>query len=177
MGCGDDPVSPAGVSGSMSFSFTGAGAANATTFSANGTIPSNINTTFGTGAWAAGSVSQTSNFTIVGAVIPKTSTTWDLTSIGIARKTVGTSDISADCDPETECTGVFVVFGQGGNGTAFTYSCGLTAGTVTVSAISATNITGTFSGTGFCFSAAGAESPFTVTSGTFNVGITTQLLD
>ena len=177
LGCSDDPVSPTGVSGSLSFSYTGAGATASTTFNANGAIPTNIGNSFGTGSWAAGSVSQTSNYVVIGGSIAKTSTTWDLTSIGIARKTVGTSTIDSSCDEEEECTGVFVSFNQGQSDNAFTHYCWLTSGSVTISAISSTNITGTFSGSGFCYSHTGAETAFTVTNGSFNVGVTTQLLE
>ena len=180
LGCSDDPVSPTGVSGSLAFSYTGAGATSATTYSASGTIPLNIGSTsnFGSSAWAAGSVDPTSDFVAIGAAIPKGSATWDITSIGIARKTVGSSSIE-DCDIDAEeCTSVIVIFGQGQNQNSFSQGCVLTTGTVTITAISSSNITGTFSGTGSCLSGTtGAETAFTVTNGTFNVGVTTQLLD
>jgi hypothetical protein len=179
---GDDPTDPnTGVSGAMSFSYTGAGASSSTTFSASGSIPLNVgsdtSSNLGSGAWAAGSVSPTANYVIVGGVIPRSSTAWDITQVSAARKTVGTSTIDPNCDAEaTNCTGVFVFFNFNGNGDTFSYLCQLTTGTVTISAISSTNITGTFSGTGQCFTALGATSNFTVNNGTFNVGVTTQLL-
>jgi hypothetical protein len=177
-GCSDNPTEPTGVSGSLSFSYTGAGATSATTYNASGTIPTSITANLGSNAWAAGSVSPTNNFATIGAVIPRTSTTWDITSIGIDRKTVGSSDIGPDCDFETEeCTNVVVLFGQAQNDANFLFVCSLTTGVVTITAISSSNITGTFSGTGECFNPNGAFSAFTVTNGTFNVGITTQLLD
>jgi hypothetical protein len=180
-GCSDDLL-PADPLGSLSFTYTGAGAATATTYSASGTIPATVNngtnSSLGTVPWAAGSVDQTSNFTIIGASVPKTSTTWDLTQVVATRTTVGTSPIAANCDdPEVmDCTGVMVFFGLNPNGDTFTRFCALSTGSVTISAISSTKITGTFSGTGTCFTPAGITSNFTVTNGIFDVLITNQLL-
>ena len=181
-GCGgDDPTSPTGASGSLSFGYTGAGATNSS-FSASGSIPATIGSdtqgnSLGTNAWAAGSVSPTLNYTIIGASIPHGTNVWDVTSISIARKTVGTSNVDANCDSEaTNCTGVFVFFNFNPNGDTFGYLCSLATGTVTISAISSSNITGTFTGSGQCFTSAGATSNFTVTNGSFNVGVTSQLL-
>jgi hypothetical protein len=181
--CGDDPASPNGISGSLGFSYTGAGAAASTSFSANGTIPSTVGSStggnnLGSGSWAAGSISPTTNYTTVGAAISRSSSAWDVTSISIARKTVGTSTVDPNCDDEAQnCTGVFVFFNFNPNGDTFSYMCALTTGSVTISAISATNITGSFSGSGECFTPTGAFSSFTVTNGSFNVGVTTQLLN
>ena len=181
--CGDDPGSPNGISGSLGFSYTGAGTTASTSFSANGTIPSTVGSTsagnnLGTGSWAAGSVSPTANYATIGAAIPRSSASWDITSISIARKTVGTSSVDPNCNDEAQnCTGVFVYFNFNPNGDTFAYACALTTGSVTISAISATNITGSFTGSGECFTPSGAFSAFTVTNGSFNVGVTTQLLN
>jgi hypothetical protein len=181
--CGDDPASPNGISGSLGFSYTGASTAASASFSANGTIPSTVGSSsagndLGSGSWAAGSVSPTTNYVAVGAAIPKASASWDVTSISIARKTVGTSSVDPNCDDEAQnCTGVFVYLNFNPNGDTFSYACALTTGSVTISAISATRITGTFSGSGECFTPSGAFSSFTVSNGSFNVGVTTQLLN
>jgi hypothetical protein len=176
-GCSDDPTSPnTGVSGSLSFSYTGAGATSATTYSASGTAPSNIETNNGNTSWAVGGVSTADNQVVVVASVPKTSTTWDQIVIGIDRSTTGTSTISSSCSDEDSCTGVFVTFGSNQSGTAFANFCTLTSGTITITALSSTNVTGTFSGTGTCISSFGATpTNFTVTNGVFNVGVTTQL--
>jgi hypothetical protein len=180
-GCGDS-TTPTVTIGSLSFTYTGAGAATATTYAATGTIPATVNTngtsSLGTIPWAAGSVDQTNNFTIIGASVPRTPTTWDVTNIVATRTTVGTSPIAANCDdPEaTDCTGVMALFGMNPNGDSFAYLCALSTGSVTISTITSTNITGTFSGSGACFTEEGAASAFTVTNGIFNVLITNQLL-
>jgi hypothetical protein len=181
---GDDPTEPTGVSGSMAFSYQGAGSTNATTFNASGAIPLSVggetnSNNLGTSAWAAGAFSTTQNYAVVGGVIPKTSNTWDVAQVIVNRSTVGTNQISVDCsDPEvTTCTGVFLMTGLNPNGDSLASICYLTTGSVTISAISTANITGTFSGTGTCYNGlTAAESPFTVTNGTFNVGVTSQLL-
>lgn len=180
--CGDDNPTTPTITGSLSYSYTGAGAANATNFSASGGIPASvgaINGSLGTAAWASGSYDQTANYSVVAASIPKTSSTWDLTVINVTRTTPGTTPISASCDdPETSsCTGVFVFFNFNPNGDSFTHLCSLDNGNVTISAISSTNITGTFSGSGICLTPLGAISSFTISSGTFNVGVNAQLLE
>jgi hypothetical protein len=175
-GCGDDPTSPTGVSGSLSFSYTGAGATSATTFSASGVAPDNIDVNNGNNAWAVGGVSTSDNQAVVVASVPRSSTTWDQVVIGIDRSSVGTSTITADCDDENSCTGVFVTFGSNQLGTAFTNFCTLTTGSVSITAISSTTMSGTFSGTGTCVtSTSTTPTNFSVTGGTFSVGITNEL--
>jgi hypothetical protein len=179
-GCSDDLLPE--TTGSLSFTYPGAGAASATTYSASGTIPATVGSagsgSLGTIPWAAGSVDQTNNITIIGGSVPRTSATWDVTQVIATRTTVGTSPIASGCDdPEVlDCTGVIVFFGLNPNGDTFTRMCALSTGSVTISAISSTKITGTFSGTGLCFTPAGVTSSFTVTNGVFDVLVTNQLL-
>jgi hypothetical protein len=172
-----DSTEPAATS-SLSFSYTGAGAPAATLFTAAGSIPLNLalTGTLGTTPWAAGAIDPASNNSFVAGVIPKTSTTWDFTSIGVGLKTVGTSPIDANCGLDSaNCTGVIVFFGASANDESFQFICNLASGSVTISAISATNIAGTFSGTGSCFNSLDVETPFTVTNGAFDVAISSQL--
>jgi len=175
-GCGDDPVGP-GANSTLSFSYTGAGAASATTFSATGQIPSNIGITFGSSAWAAGASDPGSNFSTVGAAIPKGAGVYDFTAISITRKTPGTSPIDATCSDveSTNCTGVFMLLGFQPDGDQFGYSCFLSTGSVTLTEATSVRLTGTFSGSGTCFNSAGTESPFTITNGQFDVGTTGQI--
>jgi hypothetical protein len=173
-GCSDDPVSPTGsVSGSLSFNYTGAGATSSTAYTASGNVPANVQTTFGTSSWAAGGVDAAAGETAVIAAVPKTSTTWDITLLTAARTTTGASTINASCTASA-CTTVTVIFGSNQSETSFTFLCELTTGSVNITAISSTNITGTFNGTGTCETPTGASTPFTVTNGTFNTGISTQ---
>lgn len=172
-GCGSDSPTETtvGASGSLSYNYTGAGASGSTQFSATGAIPSNVAVNNGSQPWAAGGVDGTS--TVVWAVIPKSSNNWDMTFINIERTTAGTATISPSCT--SNCADVGVWFGANNNETNYTYYCALTTGSVTISTITATTATGTFSGSGTCAAAAGGETPFTVTNGTFSVGLTALL--
>ena len=171
-GCGDSTEPDAST---LSFSYTGAGAANATTFSATGEIPANfaVAPTPGSSAWAAAGVDPSSNYSAVLAIKPLTSTSWHLFGIGVTRKTVGTSPIDAICDDEsTNCTGVFMFLGNP-DGDDFQYFCALTSGTVTITTITESRMAGTFSGTGYCEQDF-VETPLTITNGQFNVAISSQ---
>jgi hypothetical protein len=172
-GCGSDSPTEntVGASGSLSFSYTGAGASSATQYSATGAIPSNVAVNNGTQPWAAGGVDAGS--TVVWAVVPKSSNNWDMTFINIERTTPGTATIAAGCT--SNCADVAVWFGANNNETNYTYYCALSTGSVTISAISSTSASGTFSGTGTCSAAAGGDTPFTVTNGTFSVGLSALL--
>jgi hypothetical protein len=171
-GCGgDDPTSPLSVSGSMSFTYTGAGAASATLFSASGAPDLTSPDGNGTTPWATGNVYTTSGYTDITASLPKTSSTWDNAAVTINRTTTGTNNISASCVSGSNCTGVSISFGTTASG-GYAFVCSLSSGTVTISSISSSNATGTFSGTGNCFSSGGVQSSFTLTNGTFNVGLT-----
>jgi hypothetical protein len=171
---GDDPTEPTTVSGSLAYSYTGAGATSATAYSASGSIPLNVTNNFGTNSWAAGSVNSTNSETDIAASVPRGNNTWDLTVITINRTTAGTAQINASCTA-ANCTEVAVIFGSSQTESSFTYFCELTTGSVTISSISSSNATGTFSGTGTCTSATGVTTNFTVTSGTFNVGLTSAV--
>ena len=176
-GCSDNPTAPKANSGSLSYSYTGAGASSSATFSADGSAPSLAGESLGTSPWALGFYDTGTNSTIVTAVSPKTSTTWDVSFVQIDRTTAGTSNIDVGCDFDaTSCTGVVIFFGlQGTADTNFndgyTYMCTLATGTVNVTTATAANVAGTFSGTGSCFNPAGDETPFTIANGTFNVSV------
>ena len=175
-GCGDDPASP-GADSRMSFSYSGAGAASATTFSAAGQVPANVQTTFGTTEFAAGATDPTSSYTVVLGAVPRSSTTIDFAAVSATRTTAGTTPIDASCsDPEaTDCTGVIVLYNFNGNGDTFSYECFLTTGSVTITSITAQKIAGTFSGTGTCYNSNFLESPYSISNGTFNVDVSSQI--
>jgi hypothetical protein len=175
--CSDDPTSP-GAGSVVSLTYIGAGTTSATSFTAMGSIPSSISSSFGTSSWAAGSAHPTENFVTIGGVNPKSANTWDIVGINIPRKTVGTTSITGNCDIESiDCPAVIMTFNQGISDFVFTHFCTLVTGSVTISAISSEAITGTFSGTGGCVTPAGATSLFSIANGTFNVATTTLLLD
>jgi hypothetical protein len=170
---GDSTEAKVGVSGSVSFSYTGAGSTSSS-YSASGTMPANPSTSFGSAQWAAGSTA-TAGEVDVAAAIPRSSTTWDIAAMTIARTTAGSSTINPNCT--TACTEVTFLVGATQTETSFTFVCSLTSGTVAIATISATRATGTFSGSGSCFTSVGATSAFTITNGSFDVGLTSVKVD
>jgi hypothetical protein len=175
-GCGDSTEPDAST---LSFTYTGAGSASATNFSVSGIIPPNLSqmNSLGTTAWAAGGVEPTFNYSSIFGVSPVNSTTWDITGIGVTRKTVGTSPIDPNCDSEaTDCTGVFLFLGFETDGDNFEWICGLTSGSVTITSISDTRMAGTFSGSGVCTDVNFVDTPFAITNGKFDVLLSSQLL-
>lgn len=174
VGCSDSTgPGTVGESGSVTFTYTGAGASSATSYNATGAIPVNVVTGFGSSAWAAGGIGT--NEVDILAVVPKGGNRWDVTSIVIGRTSIGTSTIDFSCSANN-CTRIDVLFGSNQNETNYTESCQITTGSVTITAITASTISGNFSGSGTCNNAAtGNDTPFTITNGAFSVGVTTQL--
>jgi hypothetical protein len=180
VGCGgdDDTVSP--NDSSLSFTYTGAAAANATTFSATGAPSPSIGGSLGSSAFAVGSVSTTGASSAVAGVVPTSSSTYDMAVIGISIATVGTSPIDANCDASTVdgndfCTGVAVFYGLSESDTAEGYLCGLITGSVSITSISDKSMAGTFAGTGTCYNfALDTESPYTISNGVFSVALSSQ---
>jgi hypothetical protein len=159
------------ASGSVSFSYTGAGSASATSYSAVGSPPLNM-TSFGTTPWSVGST-QAAGQVIVMGVAPKTSTTWDIAFITIARTTVGSSTIDPLCTANA-CTEVFLTTGANANETSWAFDCVLSSGSVVITSITSTRVAGTFSGSGTCVAGTSTTtSAFTVTGGTFDVALST----
>ena len=171
---GDGPTAIDGAtSGSLSFNYTGAGNGF---YSATGAITAaarsgNPYTT----TWAAGFEDPSDSSTNIGANIPKSSTTSDLVVIHLAPQSTGTFQIGSSC-MASNCVynDVTLSTGQSGNDLTVTYLCSLDSGAVTISALSSTNATGTFSGSGTCLTASFAVSPWVVTNGTFNVPLVTN---
>jgi hypothetical protein len=177
-GCSDsNEPETTGIAGQFSFTYTGAGAANATSFTANGAMPVNAIIDNGTQPWSVGFIDASGSAPSTGilGLAPRSSTTWDIALVSIDRTTVGSSDIVSTCTAEN-CTSMGISFGSNQNETNYLYSCELTTGTVSLTAITSTTAAGTFSGTGSCFNLqAGGETPFTVTNGSFSVGLTSPI--
>jgi hypothetical protein len=172
--CSDSSTEPTvGASGSLSFTYTGAGAANATQYSATGAIPQNFIINAGSSSWAA--AGGDADGVIVLSAIPQGGNSWNLTQININRTTAGTGTIDLTCSTTT-CTDMTVLFGANQNQTNYTFLCTIAQGAVEITAISSTNVTGTFSGTGSCHNGqTGTDTPFTVTNGAFDVGVTSLI--
>ena len=169
--CGDSTSPDVTVSGSASFTFTGGGGG---TFSATGGISAadiNSSTVPYTKNFAAGYTSSTDNSTNVVANVPTTGGLSNLMVVTFKGQTAGTGTISGTCSSSStvSCNDVFFEIGQSAGGSSYSYLCFTTSGTVTVTSISSTNVTGSFSGSGSCVTPTGATSAFVVTNGTFNV--------
>jgi hypothetical protein len=166
IGCSSDAVSPSALSGTLAFSYSGGSSG---TFSATGALSAGTSAT----GYAVGGRDQTNTGTVVLASFPRTATTSDIVSLFIPRLTSGSSTVDVAC-VTTTCAGLSVTFGSANaGGGSFVQLCFLTTGTLTITTISSSRATGTFSGTGDCFSqtALGTTSAFTVTGGTFDVAI------
>src|SRR3954468_4840303 len=140
-GCGGDSTEPTvGTSGSLSFTFTGAGTNGSATYNASGAIPANPQTSFGNTAWAAGTTETTNEFDVV-ASIPRSGTTWDLAVVTVPGQSTGTFTINTANCTASNCAGVSYLVGVTQNEAAFTYICSLSSGTITVSTLSTTHST------------------------------------
>ena len=152
--CGDG-TGPGGLSGSLSFSYSGV---TSGTFSASGSV--GVLDPFGS-TWAAGVRDETNQSLSVAANVARPSDRSDDAVIAFPQLTPGTVTIANGA-------GIAITFGMTQSGTA-TWACDVTSGSVTVTTLSGTRARGTFSGTGTCFNDSGASGAFTVTNGTFDV--------
>lgn len=169
-GGGDKTTGPnnTGASGSVSFSFSGGTSGN---FNASGAINSTTSADFSR-AWAAGVKDASAGTVEIAATTPKAGSTHDLVTMIIPRTTTGSSTIVSSCSGQN-CAAIAVLFGSQINGSGFSFICDVESGTITIASISNTKVTGSFSGTGHCFTSAGAQSNFTVTNGSFDVPLVT----
>lgn len=178
--CGSDSKSPTdinngNVSGTASFTYTGGGGGS---YSATGAIASSaIQTTPFATTWATGWKDNSDNSTNIAANIPRTGGLADFLVITINSQTTGAATIDPNCSPTntTSCNEVVFVIGMNASGETFSYGCLLESGTITILSISSTNATGSFAGSGTCFDASQATSAFTVTNGSFNVPLLTNI--
>lgn len=113
---------------------------------------------------------------IVSANLPKSGNLHDQVVILIPRLDPGSSTVSVSCDPEVDtCADLLFEIGLSGNEQTFDRFCFLESGTLTISTIStisATRATGSFSGNGQCLTQSNSLSSFSVSGGTFDVPIT-----
>lgn len=166
-----------GVSGSVSFTYTGAGQTNAS-YSATGSIATSASTSAThTTTWAAGYKDNNDNSTNIAANFAKANNLADVFVTTIARQTVGSSTIDPNCQSTatSACTDVVLALNEDAQRN-FGYACILNAGNVTITAVSGTNAQGTFQGTGTCVQTVSpfAVSNWTVANGSFNVPLLTS---
>lgn len=166
--CGDkDPTGVnAGVSGTVSFNYTGGGGG---TFNATGSILSTATSSMAhTTNWGAGWKDNSDNSTVVEGNQATSGGLANTAAIIIDRQTAGTSTIDPNCSANV-CTDVVFLIGSNATGSTFSFLCVLETGTVTIASISNANATGTFSGSGSCVASGGQTSTFAVSNGSFNV--------
>ena len=174
--CGDGGTDPGDLaaSGTVAFSYNGGSLLAAGSYSATGGMPLTSND-IESHTWAAGyrDPDENNNLAVMGSVSRSSRYDWAL--MYFDRSTAGTSTIDIDCTANA-CAGMVFWYNQSdGSATAGEVYCGLETGTMTIATISNTRATGTFSGTGTCFTLdAVTESSFTVTNGTFDVPIVTD---
>lgn len=97
---------------------------------------------------------------------------FDIASVTIPAAVVGAVSVDRFCGADA-CPEVTLGLDLGqATGSVATHTCHLDTGTIRVTALSATRVEGTVSGSGVCLPGNGGDSvPFQVTSGTFGVDI------
>ena len=176
--CSDGPNEPTvNASGSVTFSYNGGTLVNAGSYSAAGGLPTSA-TEQSARQWAAG-FRDTENNNNIGVVasVPRTSNRFDMTMIVFDRSTAGSSTINTNCSGES-CAAMIFMYNFSESSTATgEVMCGLETGTLTLASVSPTRATGSFSGSGSCISLDDftTESTFTVTSGSFDVPLLSEV--
>lgn len=176
--CSDGPNEPTlNASGSVAFSYNGGTLVTAGSYSANGGLPTS-QTTQATQQWAAG-FRDTENNNNIGVVasVPRANNRFDMAMLVFDRSTSGSSTINANCSAAT-CAALIVMYNISESSTATgEVMCGLETGTMTLTTVSATRATGSFSGTGTCILLDDftTESTFSVSNGTFDVPLLSEV--
>lgn len=161
--CAESVTAPQPFDGGLAFSYTGAIAG---TFNAKGAVDSTNKT-----PWAGAGRIEGTPMMVLAAAVPRSQTTHDIVAVVVPRNTPGTSTIATICPPEG-CADLYATFGRAnGDGNDYLTGCYIVSGSVTIATITATRVTGSFSGTGQCISKQGAETTFQVLGGEFDLPI------
>lgn len=171
--CGDSSGPTSGQSGTLSFTYSGGVSGS---YSASGAIPSN-QAQFNTTTWSAGFKDEPNQSLVVESVATRAGGRFDLVVLSIDRLVNGSSTVDVNCDPDVDdaCTGIVVFFGVDNNTFDSQFLCGLETGQLTLTSISETRAQGTFSGSGACLDENFVESAFTVSGGSFDVALVSNL--
>jgi len=122
------------------------------------------------GTWAGGArVNDEGETTVLVTAVTKSGSDYGMTSIQLDGKAAGTYDMGGNCD--TNCAYAVAAFGISSWTDSGERACFIDEGTVTVTALSATEARGTFSGMGSCITDAEFDEPFQVSGGTFDVKV------
>jgi hypothetical protein len=167
-----DPAGPGETEDESRITFTYTGGVNGT-FAAEGapSLTSAPNTqTF------AIAIPQADGSLEVNAYRQRGGARFDIASITLPNPAVGQRAVEL-CPGET-CNSVSLGLDIGQtHGSEAAQTCHLRTGTITVTALSATRVSGTVSGSGFCLQRGGGDDlPFQISSGTFSVDLFQQSL-
>lgn len=173
--CSDSPTEPQlAAAGSLAFGYNGGTLVAAGTYSASGGLPTS-EAEQSTRAWAA-AVRDAQNANNIGVISssPRANNRADLVILSFDRSTAGSSTIDMDSCTEDDCAGMVFWYNLSqSQSSAGEVLCGLETGTMTIATLTATRVTGTFSGTGSCTSLDDfmTFTAFTVTNGTFDAPV------
>ena len=172
--CPGDSTSP-GATASLSFNYSGS-AVGTGTFSATGSMPASASSLNNQDAAGSAQNPTYQSYDVV-AAHARGADKYDIAAIQTGRLTVGSTDITDTCNPQTtNCAEVAFIQNGGFVSQTVDHVCALVSGTVTVSEVTATRLKGSFAGLGGCVDGAGQNpTSITVTSGTFDVAITSQI--
>ena len=177
--CGDGGTEPElAASGSMSFSYNGGTLVPAGGFSASGGLPTS-QTEQNTRAWAAAFRNTQSTSQEIGVVAssPRANGRIDLAVVAFDRNSPGTSTIDVENCSANTCPAVAFWYNLSESQTATgEVICGVESGTMTLATVTATRVTGSFSGTGTCTSLDNftTTTTFTITNGVFDTPLLTD---
>ncbi len=171
--CGDDgPTANTNLSGSMSFTYSGAGGG---TFNASGAAPT-VAASIGNQSFAAGVRDDAESAIGIFGVRARGGGRYDNVIVAIDRMTVGTVSVEAGCDPDAgeSCSGIVFLTNVSEADQDFDFFCVATTGSLAITSINNSRVIGTFTGSGECFNANAVTSSFTITNGTFDVALLTE---
>jgi hypothetical protein len=161
-GCGSDTTEPTSQPGTLSFSYSGM--VNGT-FSTEGSMPAE---NWDTQHWAAGVKDTDAGSIEVVGIKVRTNGLLDEAFVVFELLAPGSASIEDPIEPAT--VDIELGVDESGATDGFEHMCSLTAGTVTVTAISSTRVAGTFSGTGTC-STSSEQGSISITNGKFDVAL------
>lgn len=168
--CSDSEPDGFGASGTVTFSLSGVPGGP---WNVSGRPPVSQSQAFTTN-WSAGLRDDSDGAITVVSVRAQSGGLADNLFMTIPRLTAGSEEIDLNaCDSTTEVCAEFgfLLGWDPDTFDEFDYSCELTAGTLTISSISSTRASGSFSGIGTCTDANLDDFDISVNSGTFDVGI------
>jgi hypothetical protein len=87
------------------------------------------------------------------------------------RQTPGTSPIPTSVCTASVCPSLVFNWEYDYGADSQTHHCWLTSGSLTLDSVTGGRVTGTFAGAGFCSNGTGANTPFSIVDGSFDVDL------